>query len=91
MTPDERKQTTRDLAGILARSYDLHVRDHGPDGSAAVRDEDGTRYLVAETMAGGAISFVERGGERFAVNVIPLAGQDERGPLFTYNLAGEQS
>lgn len=84
MTPQEREKTAADLAGILARGYDLHIKAHGPDGSYAVRTEDGSRYEVAQTMAGGAISFVERGGERFAVNVIPLAGQDGNGPLFTY-------
>lgn len=72
------------LAGILARGYDYHVQAHGPDGSHAVRTGDGSRYEVAETMAGGAISFIEHQGERFAVNVIPLARQDETGPLFTY-------
>ncbi len=84
MTPEERQQTASDLAGILARGYDVHVQAHGPAGSAAVRTPDGVAYQVAETMAGGAISFIDRGGERFAVNVIPLARQDKNGPLFTY-------
>ena len=84
MTPQEREQTAADLAGILARGYDLHVQAHGPDGSRAVRTEGGNRYQVVQTMAGGAISFIERDGEQFAVNVIPLAGQNKAGPLFTY-------
>lgn len=84
MTPGEREQTCRDLAGILGRGYDLHVQAHGPDGSAAVRTPDGDSYEVAQTMAGGAISFIERGGERFAVNVIALGAQDRNGPLLSY-------
>ena len=82
MTPQEREQAAADVAGILARGYDLHVRDHGPDGSCAVRTGPGDRYEVARTMTGGAISFIERGGERFAVIVVPLAHQDRNGPLF---------
>jgi hypothetical protein len=84
MTPAEREQTAGDLAGILARGYDLHVAAHGPDGSFAVRTPDGSRYQVAEDGAHGAISFIERGGERFAVNVIPLDRQNESGAPFAY-------
>jgi hypothetical protein len=84
MTPAERQQAAEALAGILARGYDLHIRAHGLDGDRAVRDQEGGRYLVARTMAGGAVSFVERGGERFAVVVTPMAGQDRNGPLFSY-------
>lgn len=90
MTPQEREQTAADLAGILARGYDQHVEAHGPDGSYAKRTENGSRYEVVQTMNGGAISFVQRDGEMFAVNVIPLATQDENGPLFTY-AEGRQS
>jgi hypothetical protein len=88
MTPQEREKTAADIAGILARGYDLHIRDHGPDGSHAIRTEAGDRYEVVQT-ADGAVSFIERGGERFAVNVIPLADQDEKGPLFTYAEGGQ--
>lgn len=85
MTPQERKEAAADLAGILARGFDLHIDAHGPDGSHAIRNPGEDRYEVAETMAGGAISFVHYQGENFAVNVIPLAGQDARGPLFSYD------
>ena len=70
-TKTDRQQTAADLAGILARGYDLHIQARGPDGSYAVRTEDGDRYEVEQTSA-GATSFIERDGERFAVNVIPL-------------------
>ncbi len=84
MTPEERRQTCRDLAGILARGYDLHAEAHGPHGAHAVRTPDGSRYEVEQTRIGGGVSFVERGDERFAVHVIPLADQDKAGPMFAY-------
>lgn len=65
MNAAQRAETCRDIAGICARGYDMHVQDHGPDGTAAVRTEDGSRYEVAETMIGGAMAFIDRGGERF--------------------------
>jgi hypothetical protein len=70
-TTADRMKTAADLAGILARGYDQHIAAHGPDGSYAVRTEDGGRYEVTETAA-GATSYVERDGERFAVAVTPL-------------------
>lgn len=80
MTPDQQQETCRDLAGILARSYDRHIHDHGPDGSAALRTPDDSRYEVIDGSVTtkkplGAVSFVDRGGERFAVNVVPLGPQ----------------
>ena len=62
----DRTKTAAELAGILARGYDLHVQAHGPDGSYAVRTEDGRSYLND-----GATSYVERDGGRFAVTVVP--------------------
>jgi len=70
-TTADRMKTAADLAGILARGYDLHVQAHGPDGSFAVRTEDGSRYEVTESGT-GATSYVERDGCRFAVTVVPL-------------------
>ena len=84
MDKRERDQAARDVAGILARGFDVHVEAHGPDGSHAIRTENGERYEVAETMIGGAVSFVEYRGERFAVNVTPLAEQDVKGPIRGY-------
>jgi hypothetical protein len=72
MTTQQREQTAADIAGILARGYDLHIEAHGPDGSRAVRTEDGHSYEVTQT-ADGATSYVERDGVRFAVTVTPLA------------------
>lgn len=71
----------RALAGILARGYDEHIRAHGPDGSAALRTPDGSGYEIGETMIGGAVIFIDRGGERFAVNVIALAEMNKKAPL----------
>ena len=72
MTPQERESTAATVAGIAARGYAMHVRDHGPDSSFAVLAEGGGRFLVTATTDGAA-SFVERDGERFAVHVIPAA------------------
>lgn len=68
----ERTQDTTDLAGILARGFELDVEDHGPDGSYASRREDGERYLVVATKQGGAASFVVYRGQRYMVNVVPI-------------------
>jgi hypothetical protein len=65
------EKTAADLAGILARGFDLHVQAHGPDGSHALRTASDDRYDVRPT-ATGATSFVEYDGQRFAVNVTLL-------------------
>lgn len=76
----QQQETCRDIAGILARGYDMHVHDHGPSGSAALRTPDGSRYEVIDgsittKKSLGAVSFVDRDGERFAINVVPLGPQ----------------
>jgi hypothetical protein len=68
MTPQERKDTAKSIAGIVARGYDMHVEAHGPDGSHAIRNSDGGSYLINNRID-GACSYLVRNGEIFEVTV----------------------
>lgn len=68
------RAVARDLAGTCARTYDDHIRAHGPDSSEVMRESGSSRYLVGETMTGGSIAFIKRDGEWFAVHVYPVKG-----------------
>ena len=68
MTPEERKDVAKDIAGIVARGYDMHVEAHGPNDSNAVRNSDGKSYVV-NTSISGAVSYIVRDGEIFIIAV----------------------
>ncbi len=68
MTPQERMKTAKDLAGILARGYDLHVEAHGPDSSHAIRNSSSGQYHI-DPRLGGSVSYIVRDGEIFEVVV----------------------
>lgn len=63
---------TETVARLLARGYNRHIKEHGPDGSYA---GDATE------TAGGHGLIVSRGGAEFAVRVERAQAMAEPGPL----------
>lgn len=68
MNPHERKSVAADIAGIVARGYDMHVDAHGPDDSHAIRDSTGSKYHV-DQRADCSVSYIVRDGEIFEIAV----------------------
>lgn len=77
MSPRERLKVARRIVALLGEAG---VRDVEV---VPVRNDHG-KLVVGETMIGGAVGFVRRGGELFAINVIPLKEWDRKGPLLSY-------
>ena len=63
---------TQAIAGLMARGYNRHIREYGPDGSYASE--------VIESGDGHGV-VVERGGSQFAVRVEMLPARTASAPM----------
>lgn len=93
---DEVIQSSKAVARICANGFRRHAAEHGPDGNIVAEDQCGSP-LVTETMIGGAMSFVRRNGDWFAVCVVPMQvppafpGAEKTGPVLSYEPGPEAS
>jgi hypothetical protein len=72
-----------DLAHVIARAFEAE-EGHNAGYAVRTRPPGEKKVIVADTMTGGAVTFLVWNGDLYMVNVMPRGNQDERGPLFSY-------